>query len=361
MDAPALLDIADLGEWRVRWDELVVSSPLPSPFLRSWWLTGGDDPGRHFLLVVDGEHLLGGLALEERGRTSSIHMMGDGSLCPDHLDLLASPGREAVVIDLVRGWLGRPGGRIYDLHGLPAGSLVADALPGRVRRLPEGVAPYLPLPETAGAYRAALPSQFRRNLRRADDRLTTEGVTHRVLRRHAVPGGLATLRELHENQWGDRSQFLPAFDSFASRCTSGAAVDEVAVHELATDQEVVATVVTFELAGRVSLYQSARRIDPRWRDATTVLLAGVIDDACERCFREVDFLRGDEPYKSRFTPHRRELVRLVAGTGLAGKVGGVSRSVAFRLNGVAVTGGRAARSTAARWKHPWRGPGHGAP
>ena len=32
-------------------------------------------------------------------------MMGDGSLCPDHLDLLAAPGHEAAVVSLLRDWL----------------------------------------------------------------------------------------------------------------------------------------------------------------------------------------------------------------------------------------------------------------
>ena len=35
--------------------------------------------------------------------------MGDGTLCPDHLDLLAAPGHEAAVVGVLRDWLGRPG------------------------------------------------------------------------------------------------------------------------------------------------------------------------------------------------------------------------------------------------------------
>lgn len=69
----------------------------------------------------------------------------------------------------------------------------------------------------------------------------------------------------------------------------------------------------------MSLYQSARLTDRRWRDATTVLLAAIIDDACARGLSEVDFLRGDEPYKGRFTPNHREMFRLVAGQGAVGR------------------------------------------
>ena len=74
------------------------SSPLPSPFLRSWWLAGTSQSDRHFLLVVDDAQLIGGLALEERHHMSSIRMMGYGS-ASDHLDLLAAPGHEAAVLE----------------------------------------------------------------------------------------------------------------------------------------------------------------------------------------------------------------------------------------------------------------------
>src|SRR5271165_5799275 len=86
---PSLLDVPHLNGWAAQWDQLVDSSPLPTPFLRSWWLTGTGGPGPHFLLVANGAHLLGGLALEKRHPMLSVRMMGE-SLCPDHLDLLAA-------------------------------------------------------------------------------------------------------------------------------------------------------------------------------------------------------------------------------------------------------------------------------
>ena len=266
---PNLLDVPDLNGWAAQWDQLVDSSPLPSPFLRSWWLTGAGGPGRHFLLVVDGARLLGGLALEKRHPVLSVRMMGDGSLCPDHLDLLAAPGQEAAVVSLLRDWLCRPGERLLDLKGIRAGSRLIEALPGRVRREPMAVAPFTPLPDSPEAYRATLPSQFRRNLRVSAKRLASEGVMHQTIRGQAILQRLDTLRELHQSQWGSRSSFLPVFDRFVAGFAGGLAADEVVVHELRNDHLVIATVTAFEVAGRVSLYQSARLTDRRWRDATT--------------------------------------------------------------------------------------------
>jgi hypothetical protein len=350
MAMPSLLDVPHLSGWAAQWDQLVDSSPLPSPFLRSWWLTGTGGPGRHFLLVIDGAHLLGGLSLEGRYPMLSVRMMGDGPLCPDHLDLLAAPGHEAAVVSLLRDWLCRPGERLLDLKGIRAGSRLIEALPGRVRREPMVAAPFAPLPDSPQAYRAALPSQFRKNLRVAAKRLAAEGVTHRTIRGRAVPQRLEILRELHQAQWGSRSGFLPVFDRFATGFAGGCAADEVVVHELGHDNLVVAIVTAFEVADRVSLYQSARLTDRRWRDATTVLLAAIIDDACARGFNEVDFLRGDEPYKGRFAPNRREMSRLVAGQGVAGRLGGVTKAAEFRATRTAVRCVRFSRSTVARMK-----------
>jgi hypothetical protein len=277
-------------------------------------------------------------------------MMGDGSLCPDHLDLLAAPGHEAAVVGVLRTWLCRPGERLLDLKGIRAGSRLIEALPGRVRPEPMAVSPFTRLPDSPEAYRGTLPAQFRKNLRVSAKRLAAEGVTHRTIRGRAVLQSLDTLRELHRSQWGSRSNFLPVFNRFAAGFAGGCAADEVAVHELSNDNLVVATVTAFEVAGRVSLYQSARLTDRRWRDATTVLLAAIIDDACARGFSEVDFLRGDEPYKARFTPNRREMVRLVAGKGVMGRLGGVTHAATFQATQTAVRCVRFGRSTAARWK-----------
>ena len=275
---------------------------------------------------------------------SSIRMMGDGPLCPDHLDLLAAPGHEAAVLSLVGDWLARPGQRLLELRAIREGSPLIESLPGRVRCEPMAVAPFTPLPDSAEAYRASLPSQFRRNLRRSANRLAAEGVTHRTKRGQAVLPSLDTLRRLHQSQWGGRSRFIPVFDRFAAGFAGGCAADEVVVHELGNDDIVVATVTSFEVAGRVSLYQSARRTEPRWRDATTVLLAAIIDDACARGFTEVDFLRGDETYKGRFAPNHRGMVRLVAGTGVMG------RAANLRATQTAVRYVRLGRSAVVRWR-----------
>ncbi len=320
---PGLVVAGDLGGWAVQWDQLAGRSALPSPFLRSWWLTGAGGQRRRFLLVVRGDRLLGGLALDEvrQWGMPCLRMMGSGPLCPDHLDLLACPGHEEAVARAVRSWLDRPGARLLDLEGVDPGSLLAAALPAGVRDEPLAGAPWARLPADADAYLAARPRTFRRNLRKAMARMTAEGAAHRINRGTSAVRALETLRRLHSGQWGARSRFLPGFGRFTAACRLGAERDEVAVHELHVAGNVIAIMVSFEVAGRVSLYQSARLTDFRWRDATTALLAASIFDACDRGFAEVDFLRGDEAYKGNFAPERRELFRLRTASGWAGRAG----------------------------------------
>ena len=291
---PSLIDVPELGQWTSQWDGLVDASPLPSPFLRSWWLTGTSGRGRHFVLVVDDGQLLGGLALEQHRRMSSIQVMGDAALCSDHIDLLAASGHEAAVSRLIGDWLGRPGDRLLDLRGVRAGSMLAEVLPGRVRREPMAAAPYALLPDSAEAFRATLTSRFRRKIRNTTSRLEGEGVSHRVLRGPAVRSGLDTLRELHRSQWQGRSEFLSSFDCFVAGCTGGIEVDEVVVHQLVTGDLVVATAFAFEVAGRASMYQSARLTDPRWKDVGVTLFASIVDDACV-----------PRPHRSGLSPRRR--------------------------------------------------------
>jgi CelD/BcsL family acetyltransferase involved in cellulose biosynthesis len=201
------------------------------------------------------------------------------------------------------------------MEGVPVDSWLMATLPGHVRNEPQAPAPWTPLPRDISDY----PAGLRKTLRRAGARLTAEGAAHRVHRGSSVASALRTLRSLHEAQWGDRSRFLPEFDRFAAACRLGARFDEVAVHELHVGELVIANMVTFEVARRVSLYQSARLTQARWRDATTLLLHTVIADAGDRGFAEVDFLRGDEAYKSNFAPERRELLRLRTATCWTGR------------------------------------------
>src|ERR1039457_4104447 len=79
-----------LGDAAPQWDELVLASRLPSPFLLSWWLEATAIGRPRYILVYLGDRLLGGLALQENTRYGlrQLQALGNGPLCPDHLDVV---------------------------------------------------------------------------------------------------------------------------------------------------------------------------------------------------------------------------------------------------------------------------------
>jgi CelD/BcsL family acetyltransferase involved in cellulose biosynthesis len=319
---PTVLVRSELGVWAPAWDALVERLPLPSPFLRSWWLETTSGPRPRFLLVVEGETLAGGLALQEERwlGVPRLRMMGSGRLCPDHLDLVAAPDREQAVVKALAAWLGRPGSRILDLEGVAATARVEATLPGKVRRQVIDAAPWAPLPSDPEQWFATRSRNFRANLRKASRRLDEDGVTHRIAPPAPVDASLDSLRRLHAAHWGDQSGFLTSFAQFAAAARTGADRGELLIHELVNGDEVIAAVAAMETADRLSLYQSGRSADRRWRNATTILLARAVQDACRRGLAEVDLLRGGEAYKHNFASSTREIAQLRAATGGRGRL-----------------------------------------
>lgn len=109
---------ASLGELGVAWDALVDASPLPSPFLRSWWLEAGAGPEPRFVLVMDGDALVGGLALEEDRVLGVPRLREMGPLLgADHLDLVAAPGRADQVVGALADWFASRRPLLVDLVG----------------------------------------------------------------------------------------------------------------------------------------------------------------------------------------------------------------------------------------------------
>jgi len=302
----------DLGPWRERWDELVLRQPLPSPFQRSWWLEAVAD-GTTYVLVTAGDQLLGGLALGQRrlGGTTRLTAPGPAVLCPDHLDVLADPGREPEVVAALAGWFGRPGQRLLDVRGCVASPLLGRAVGGT--HVLHDEAPY-DVVEPGSDWLAGRSSSFRRNVRRGRRRLEAEGYARRRVEPPQVEDGLAELRRLHEERPG-RAALLAELPRLARAVAAGAASGEARVDLLTGARGTVAAVLAFEVAGRLSLYQVARSTAREHASAGTVLLADVVEDAVASGCHEVDLLRGAEDYKGSFADLSRPLVRVRAAHG----------------------------------------------
>lgn len=326
--------LPSLGPWTEAWNELVVAAPLPTPFSRAWWLEHIPVHRPRFVLVVEGGELIGGVALEERvvAGISFVTMLGAGPLCPDHLDLLARPGHEQLTTAKVGTWLSNTKARVVTLDGLVEGALVLDALSDGSSAV-QATAPWVRL-EGMDEYLASRSRNFRSNIRKATRRAERDGVRYRHLDPSDTASGLVRLRELHFARWGD-TRFLSSFDRFAAAAMRGAEVGEVSLHELVAEGATVASVVCFELGGRMFFYQAGRRPEPRWRDAGTLLLFKITEDASRRGLSEFDLLRGDEPYKLSFADAQRRLLTARSNWGLGGKAAGMATGALRRARSLA--------------------------
>lgn len=316
--------VPSLGSWAEDWDSLVDALPLPSPFLRSWWLGHVAEGDPSFVLAFDGEVLVGGAAFQITVRRGSeaVGMLGDGPLAPDHLDLVARPGRVQEVVEVVRRWLHRPGSRVIDLVGLVEEAWILGAMPPGSIVYPHEVAPFTPLPPGWDDYLAARPGQVRSTITRGTKRLAKAGIVARrrdLTTPEAVDSALDDLYRLHDARWGSGSAVLDSWPGFAAALWAGAPTGEVRVTDLVDAAgEVVAIELELWVGRRVAFYQAGRIESHELRGSGTVLKAAVIREAIEDGAVEFDLLRGDEPYKADWASAQRRLLRAIGGVGARG-------------------------------------------
>lgn len=319
--APRVETVRALGSRAVAWDALVDAAPLPTPFLRSWWLDAVQDGTGRYLLVLDDEQLIGGLALQCR-RICGVPVLrfcGAGTLCPDHLDVLAAPGRQDEVLGALRGWCARPGARVLDLSGAVQDAMASRLLPGASVEV-IAAAPYEPLLAGFADYLAARPGKFRREARRTAQRMSDTAVTTRRVSTAAdLDDALAAFVALHRVR-GDRAELLAEMPRLTAALRAGHAVGEVIVDVLERRGRIVAVSLALSAGGRLCLYQNARHLDGELGSAGTFLHLQVIERACADGLAELDLLRGTEAYKRYLAGHQRELVRIRAAHGRAGRL-----------------------------------------
>ena len=298
------------------WDTLVASMRLPTPFLRSWWLEQVAGGRATYLLVQDGETLVGGLPLtvDRRLGVARYRFIGQGVLCPDHLDIVADPDREDEVASTLSAWFTGPGQRLLDLSGVAEKSLLVRSLAGRTSVV--DVAPYQQLPGDPDTYFNGFSRNFRSTVRRAERRLVAAGLAHRRVGPDDLPAALADFRAIQEAR-PDRERLVGELAALFPAVTAGVASGEVRVDVWESAEGVAAVSVAFETAGRISLYQLARSLDPVHNGvgnaANHLLISRAIEDGCH----EVDMLRGAEGYKASFVDSSREVFAFRAAHGAA--------------------------------------------
>ncbi|HUF84537.1 MAG TPA: GNAT family N-acetyltransferase [Acidimicrobiia bacterium] len=336
---------SSLGDLGPAWDALVDVAPLPSPFLRSWWLDGVAGPNARFVVVRDGDDLIGGAAFEEDRPLGVRRLRPVGMLLgADQLDLVAALDREEEVVEALREWVRDRRAGLVDLVGCYEQARLPAVLDRPSIEVVEP-APWTPLPSSFSDFMASRPGALRGQIRGPNRRLRREGASHRLVELDDSARALADLRRLHAQLFGVESQFLPEFDRFARAAPAGIARGELVMHEFVVDDRPVAVNVCFEVAGRVCFYQGGRDVDRRWRGSGTALLALCVEHAMGNGCREFDLMRGDHGYKRLWADETRDILRVSSVRGLAGRLASLALPAGRRVRSL---GRRIARRRSAR-------------
>jgi len=331
---------------RAEWTALVDRCPQATVFqsfewLYAWWgELGSRGLGRslHLVTVRDDDGTLVGLApmMKSRSLISRVSFLGTG--VSDYHDVIAEPDRGRQVCAAIYGYLSSSKSwQIADFSQLREGSLLRANPPGKGfclvwQDFELERCPYLPFPTepTADANWQALLKQYSRKMR------SHIGYYERKLRalyevdigyiddERMIDEAMSALFELHRRRWNKR--WLPGVLGGASmqQFHRRAARELVArgalrLHYIKLDGQYQALLYCFAFHDRTCYYQGGFEPTLARLSLGSVLTASAIRQAVEEGRSEFDFLRGDEPYKQRWTQGqaRFNARRLVAKSGTA--------------------------------------------
>lgn len=329
LDVTEITTIEEMDKIRTAWNDLVERSRNAGIFQTWEWVSCchryfGRGRRLSIICVRDGGRILGLAPLEVR----SIYglplrrLQFIGIEVSDYLDVISDPEHEDAVVSTVFDWLGSNHGHwdVLDLQQIPADScLLRDqpSLSGRCRTLGQEMCPYLPLPDSWDTFLASLGKKSRWNLNYYERRARREfDMEMRALTEQELDEGMEAFFTLHQKRW--RQRWLPG--TFYSRQmkqfhkeVAGLFLgkDWLRLHGLRLNGQLQAVLYCFAHKHKGYYYLGGFEPELSKYSLGTVLTGHAIKDAIERGLTEFDFLRGNEPYKTRWTEESRTNSRLM--------------------------------------------------
>ncbi|MGI4788410.1 MAG: GNAT family N-acetyltransferase [Janthinobacterium lividum] len=328
MQAADIRRAEEMAALEPEWQRLASLCPTATVFQTyewnaAWWKHFGGTGGRRLRLVTfrgpDG--VLVGLAplmtsFWYATPLRRLSFLGTGT--SDYLDVLAAPGWEREVAESLYGYLEATGGwQIADFQQLRASSYLQEHCPNPAVRLttldvPGEACPYLPLPETWEALLQGLGKKTRANVGYYDRALhkVYEVAIGPVTDETELDDELTRLFELHQRRWNQRwlpgvfaGKRVQAFHRDAARRLLGK--NWLRLFYLRLDGVTQASLYCFGYGDRIAYYQGGFEPTLARLSLGTVLTARAIQTAILEGRQEFDFLRGDEPYKAKWTGESR--------------------------------------------------------
>ena len=315
---------AEMTALEPQWQHLAAACSAATVFQTfewnaAWWQHFGRLLGRRLRLVTfrDSQGTLIGLAplmtsFWYATLLRRVSFLGTGT--SDYLDVLAAPGWEQEVAQSLYRHLESAGGwQIADFQQLRAGSLLRQYLPPagsrlHVRDVPGEACPFLPLPQTWDALLQGLGKKTRANVGyydRALQKVYTVEIGP-VTDPMALDGEMTRLFHLHGRRWNQRwlpgvfaGKRIQAFHRDVARRLLGQGW--LRLFTLCLDGETQAVLYCFRYGNRLCYYQGGFEPTLARLSLGTVLTARAMQAAISEECQVFDFLRGDEPYKAKWT------------------------------------------------------------
>ena len=348
---------------RVAWNKLLTRSHSATPFQTWEWLWSWYTriaPKRRLLIlsVCCGETLVGIAPFERVGfhgmPVRRLRFLGGGP--SDYLDGIYDSGREEDVLSAVFHWLksNRRRWDIMDLQHIRQGSPTLKYLENlgagsewRVAARPQDVCPCASLGADWASTVARFGKKTRGNLA-YHERLASRDFEFEM--REVCPdeldSALGRLFDLHAARW--RKRLLPgvlgAGRTQRFHRTAAPLLEEsgrLRLYGIRLNGEWQSLLYCLCLGERTVYYIGGWNPEFRKYSLGTLLIGRAMQDAVERGCVEFDFLRGDEPYKKRWTSEKRVSVRIIAHLGTPRGVLGAQ---------VALTGSRAGFAAHGVWE-----------
>jgi CelD/BcsL family acetyltransferase involved in cellulose biosynthesis len=325
----AITDEAGLAQLAPEWQALAEACPTATVFQTYewnsvWWQHSRRVPGRRLRVLTwraqEGGPLLGLAPMMTGGwhglPLRRLTFLGAGA--SDYHDLLALPGQEEAIVEAFYASLE---GHIADLSQLRESGLLRQHLPNSHLELQywdviSEACPFLPLPDDWDTLSRTFSKKMRSNISYYDRSLQKMFVVEvgYVTDADLLDAEMTRLFELHQRRWNQR--WLPGV--FGGRRVQAfhrdvahilLSRDLLRLFTLKLDGETQAALYGFALGDRTCYYQAGFEPTLAKLSLGTVLIARALQISIAEGRTVFDFLRGDEPYKAKWTQQAHQNIR----------------------------------------------------
>ena len=305
-----LTDRSEMRTLLPEWQRLWAGCPRATTFQRPEWLLSWMEafqPSHPRMIECRlQDHLLGLIPflIYSRGAQRVLGLMGGG--VSDYLDVLIAPEYENKILLLLPTILRQQISDWDTLHltDLPSSSaLLQSHITDAMNVLPHDVCPALNLPSRVEELKTVIPFRKLANLRNARNRMAHAGnIQLEVASRDNVLPMLDRLFQTHTSRWQNAGEPGVLADEKVRefhRRLAPALVDQdvLRLYSLSVGGQTVAMLYTLFEKESVLLYLHAFDPTHAYFSPGTCIFGAVIEDATRAGKRQVNFLRGREPYK----------------------------------------------------------------